>query len=103
MANNIISKKMDIITYVRNMLLFDLFNKIILDDSKKIIMNFLCRPVISLKNNQKNESDEFYRNYRERDFKKYIKEIQDLEQKPNKDDKENKLLSISKEHLKVFI
>ena len=103
MANNIIFKKMDIITYIRNMLLFDLFNKIILDDSKKIIMNFLSRPVISLKNNQKNESDEFYRNYRERDFKKYIKEIQDLEKKPNKDDKENKLLSISKEHLKVFI
>ena len=63
-ANNILFKKMDINTYVRNMILFDMLNQLILDDSKKTIINFLCRPVISLDNNNKNEFNEFYRNYK---------------------------------------
>ena len=37
-ANNIIFKKMDIITYVRTMILFDLLNQIILNDSKKLLL-----------------------------------------------------------------
>ena len=104
-ASNILFKKMDIITYVRNMILFDLLNKIILDNNKKTIMNFLCRPVISINNdnNQKNEFDEFYRKYRERDFKKFSIEIQNLSKKQNKNKKENKLFSCSNTHLKVFV
>ena len=102
-ANNILFKKMDIITYVRNMILFDLLNRIILDDSKKTIMNFICRPVISINdNNQKNEFDLFYRKYRERDFKKFYQEIQNLSKKQNKEEKDNKLVSYSNAHLKIF-
>ena len=101
-AKNILFKKMDINTYVRNMILFDLLNQIILDDSKKAIINFLCRPVISLNNVQKNEFNEFYRNYKEKDFKKFAEEIQDLSHKKNKDDKEIKLISASNEHLRNF-
>jgi hypothetical protein len=103
MANNIIFKKMDIITYVRNMILFDLLNQIILDESKKTIINFLCRPIISLNTKQKNEFEEFYKNYRERDFKKFFQEIQDLSQKEDKDEKANKLISVSNEHLQKFV
>ena len=102
-ANNILFKKMDINTYVRNMILFDMLNQLILDDSKKTIINFLCRPVISLDNNNKNEFNEFYRNYKERDFRKFYQEIQDLSQKQNKDDKDNKLISVSNEHLRLFV
>ena len=102
-ANNIIFKKMDIITYVRTMILFDLLNQIILNDSKKTIINFLCRPVISLDNDIKKEFNEFYKNYKERDFKKYYQEIQNLSQKQNKDDKDIKYLSVSNEHLQAFI
>ena len=102
-ANNILFKKMDIITYVRNMILFDLLNRIILDDSKKTIMNFICRPVISINdNNKKNEFDLFYRKYRERDFKKFYQEIQNLSKKQNKEEKDNKLVSYSNAHLKIF-
>ena len=94
---------MDIITYVRNMILFDLLNRIILDESKKTIMNFICRPVISINdNNQKNEFDLFYRKYRERDFKKFYQEIQNLSKKQNKEEKDNKLVSYSNAHLKIF-
>ena len=103
MANNILSKKLDIITYVRNMILFDLLNQIILDDNKKTIINFLCRPVISLNNEQKIELDEFYKKYKETDFKKFSIKIQDLAQKQGKDEKENKLISVSNAHLKVLV
>jgi hypothetical protein len=103
MANNIIFKKMDVITYVRNMILFDLLNQLILDDSKKTIVNFLCRPIISLNTKQKNEFEEFYKNYREKDFKKFYQEIQDLSQIENKDEKANKLISVSNEHLQKFV
>ena len=102
-ANNIIFKKVDIITYVRNMILFDIMNQIILDEGKKTIINFLGRPVISLNTKQKNEFDEFYKNYREKDFKKFAQEIQDLSQKQNKTYDENKLISVSNEHLQVFV
>ena len=101
-ANNIIFKKVDIITYVRNMILFDIMNQIILDEGKKTIINFLGRPVISLNTKQKNV-DEFYKNYREKDFKKFAQEIQDLSQKQNKTYDENKLISVSNEHLQVFV
>ena len=103
MANNIIFKKMDVITYVRNMILFDLLNQLILDDSKKTIVNFLCRPIISLNTKQKNPFEEFYKNYREKDFKKFYQEIQDLSQIENKDEKANKLISVSNEHLQKFV
>ena len=102
-ANNIIFKKVDIITYVRNMILFDIMNQIILDEGKKTIINFLGRPVISLNTKQKNEFDEFYKNYREKDFKKFAQEIQDLSQKQNKTYDENKLISVSNKHLQVFV
>ena len=94
---------MDVITYVRNMILFDLLNQLILDDSKKTIVNFLCRPIISLNTKQKNEFEEFYKNYREKDFKKFYQEIQDLSQIENKDEKANKLISVSNEHLQKFV
>ena len=103
MANNIIFKKMDVITYVRNMILFDLLNQLILDDSKKTIVNFLCRPIISLNTKQKNPFEEFYKNYREKDFKKFYQEIQDLSQIENKDEKANKLISVSNVHLQKFV
>ena len=103
MANNILSKKMDIITYVRNMILFDLVNQITLDDNKKTIMNFLCRPVISSNNEPKSELEQFYKKYKERDFKKFSINIQDLAQKQDKDEKENKLISVSNTHLKLLV
>ena len=99
---NIMFKKLDIITYVRNMILFDITNQINLDNSEKTIMNFLCRPIVSLDKNSKYEFEEFYRNYREKDFKKFTDEIQEMAHKTMKDKNENKLMEISNEHLKIF-
>ena len=85
------------------MILFDIINRTIVDDNKKEIINFLCRPIISVNGNEKQEFHKFYRKYKERDFEKFINNLEDLLNKPEKSHKENKLISISNEHLKAFV
>ena len=102
-ANNILFKKMDVITYVRNMILLDINNQLTLDPSRKTIMNFVCRPVISVSKNNKNEFDEFYKTYKEKDFKKFSDEIQELAQKNNKSGKDTKLVAVTNDHMRDFI
>ena len=102
-ANKIINKKLDIITYIRNMFIFDIMNRTILDDDKKNILNFLCRPTISVNESQKNEFEEFYKIYGDKDFDKFTKNIEELIRKPHKHNKEKRLISYSKEHLKEFL
>ena len=102
-ANNILFKKMDVITYVRNMILLDINNQLTLDPSRKTIMNFVCRPVISISKNNKNDFDEFYKTYKEKDFKKFSDEIQEMAQKNNKSGKDTKLVAVTNDHLRDFI
>ena len=102
-ANKLLNNKLDIITYVRNMILFDIITKTILDDDRNNIINLLCRPVISLKNNQKKEFNKFYNNYKEQDFNKFANDINELLKKPKKEGRENKLISLVKVELKKFL
>ena len=102
-ANNMLYKKMDIINYTRNMIILDIINQTILDDNKKKIINFLCRPVINVNQKVKYKTEDFYNNYKEKDFNKYYDCIQDLVQKPQKEDKEMRLISVSNEHLREFV
>ena len=102
-ANNILFKKMDIISYVRNMIIFDINNQLTLDNSRRTVMNFICRPVISVKKNSQYQFDEFYRNYKEKDFKKFSEEIQEMAQKPTKNGRENKLVDVTNEHMRDFV
>ena len=97
-ANEIIN-----ITYVRNMILFDIMNQTIIDNERNDIINFLCRPIISSHQNQTEEFGHFYKSYKKEDFEKFKNNIKELMKKPEKEDKENKLISISKKRLKAFI
>ena len=101
-AEQILCQKLDINTYIRNMILFDIMNQIILNDDKKDIVNFLCRPLISTAKNDKNEFEEFYYHYKEKDFDKFIKNIKELYAKSQKMNSENKLIFISEEYLRKF-
>ena len=101
-AEQILCQKLDINTYIRNMILFDIMNQIILNDDKKDIVNFLCRPLISTAKNDKNELEEFYYHYKEKDFDKFIKNIKELHAKSQKMNSENKLIFISEEYLRKF-
>ena len=102
-ANNIIFKKLDIIAYTRNMILFDIINQLLIDTNQKTVINFLSRPIISINKGAKNEFSEFYKNYREKDFKKFYEEILEISQKNNKENMDSKLLNLSVEHLKDLV
>jgi len=102
-TNDVLFKKLDIATYVRNMILFDLINQIIINDNKKQIINFLCRPIVSIDKKEKDKFDEFYRNYKEKDFNKFSEQIIELVHNPQKNEKQTKLISLSHNHLRSFI
>ena len=102
-AINILYSKLNIILYVRNMILFDIINRTILDGSKKHIINFLSRPVLSMNKNTFEEKDIFYEGYKEEDFDKFYDGFLELVKKPNKKNKEKQLALLSKGHLKELI
>ena len=94
---------MDINSYVRNMILFNIMNQTMIDERQKVILNFLSRPLISIDQKNRNAFDEFYKNYKEKDFNRYYDQIQELAQKQKKEEREEKLISISNERLKAFV
>ena len=102
-AEDILNKKMDIILYVRNVFLFEILNKTILDNNKKTIINFLCRPIIANDKNNDNEFEEFYKNYKEKDFNQLYKQLSAFVQNTSKEKSEDKLIALLDEHLKDLI
>ena len=54
-ARIMINDKLDVVFYIRNMILFELINKIYLEN--KTILNFLSRPIIYLKDPQEQEKE----------------------------------------------
>jgi hypothetical protein len=74
-----------------------------LPENKATILNFLSRPVISLKKEPVYPKLEFYQNYRRNDFEKYSDTISELVEKPKKENEEKKLISLSNKQLKTLI
>ena len=80
-SRNMIDDKLDIVLYIKNMILFEMINKIYLDN--KSIINFLSRPIIylnednedNLKNPDVNSSLESYDEYKRINDKKLGKNI----------------------------
>ena len=99
-ANSILFSKLDIVLYVRNMILFDIMNKTVLGTGIKDVINFLSRPIISLKGKEKNELQIFYNKYKPSDFDKFYNEIGELAQKSDKRNEEKLLISLTNQHLK---
>ena len=85
------------------MILFDIINEILLDNKKKDIINFLCRPVISANKSSTNEYYDFYKLYGEKDFDKFMYKVEGLVKKKDKDIIEKKLIELSNEQLKEFV
>ena len=56
-AENIINEKLDVIYYIRNMILFELINKIYLENDE--IINFLSRPIIYYSSSDKKSEFSF--------------------------------------------
>ena len=102
-ANDIIFKKLDLVLYVRNMILLDIMNEFMLDDNKKNIVNLLCRPVISLNKDEKYKTLQFYKNYKKSDFDRLYDSVNEILQKQKKGMDEKKLISFSNEELKDLL
>ena len=100
-ATEFLYNKLDIILYVRNMVLFDIINETLLGEEKKNIINFLSRPLLSL--DKKENKNIFYQNYYETDFDKFYDGYQELAHKTYKQHKEERLLSYSNQKLKELI
>jgi hypothetical protein len=102
-AKKILFKKLDVIKYIKNMILFERINQTNINDNEKILMNFFSRPIISVyTKEEKNEFEQFYENYEDKDFDNYYEQIIELANKSKKEEKDIKLLSISNEHLNAF-
>ena len=100
-AMTLLDSKLDITLYVRNMMLIDIMNKILLDPETRDIINFLTRPIISLKRDaEEKELSLFYHKYNEADFENFYKEVIQLSNKEIKQKEDIRLLSICNSHLK---
>ena len=96
----LLNSKLDITLYVRNMMIIDIINEILLDPETRDIVNFLARPIISLKRDEENELSLFYHKYKEANFEKFYKEVIQLSNKVVKNKEDIRLISICNKHLK---
>ena len=104
-ANNILYKKLDIVLFIRNMILLDIINEILINtnNSTKGIIKFLSRPIISINKKEESYVDDFYKQYNEVDFDNFYKETSKLALKSKRIEMEKKLISLSNNQLKNFI
>ena len=104
-ANNILYNKLDIVLFMRNMILLDIMSKLLVDtsDNKNGIIKFLSKPVISVAKKEQKELDELSITYDETDFDNFYYEISELVQKAEKRETEKKLLSLSNQQLKELV
>ena len=104
-ANIILYNKLDIVLFVRNMILLDLMNDTLLNynNNRKDIIKFLSRPIISINKNEENELNDFYKQYNENDFDNFYHETSELVLKSKGLEMEKKLITLSNYQLKELI
>ena len=102
-ANNIIFKKLDLVLYVRNMILLDLLYNFMLSQNKKNILNFLSRPVISLNKNEEYQESEFYKDYKGKDFEQFCESVFGTVDNPKLENDEKRLIVFSNKQLKEIL
>ena len=88
----ILNKSLDIVLYLRNILLFDNINEILLNSNNKDIINFLYRPILTINKMEEKEINELNEEYREIYFDKFYDKLSELVKKQNLSNKEKKLI-----------
>ena len=102
-ATELLYNKLDIVTYIRNMILLDVINQTLLGDDKKDIINFISRPLLSIFKDEKYNNSQFYQHYNENDFNKFYNDISELMQKSEKKEIEKNLIFLVNKNLKEFL
>ena len=101
-ANDLLNKKLDVALYVKNVLLFEIMQRTLVDDKRNGIINFISRPIISTKSEDK-ELSEFYKDYSNSDFERFHFEINELIQNPRLEKNEINLLSLCNKNLREIV
>jgi hypothetical protein len=99
-ANEVLSTKIDIILFIRNMFIFDIMKQRMLNHHVNEIVKFISRPVVSLYKKEEFNYKEIYRKYCEKDFNQLYNKTSELVQKSKKIKKEVKLISLTNQKLK---
>ncbi len=103
-ANNILYNKLDIVLFMRNMILLDIMSKLLVNNNNKNgIIKFLSRPIVSEDKIEESELNESTKSYAETDFDNFYYEIWELVQKAEKKETEKQLLSLSNRQLKELV
>ena len=96
---DILYKELDIALHVRNMILLDIMNRIILEDHKRDISKFISRPILSLYNDDEKYFNDLNINFCDQDFNNFHDNASEIIQRPQKTKIETKLVSIFYEKL----
>ena len=96
---DILYKELDIALHVRNMILLDIMNRIILEDHKRDISKFISRPILSLYNDDEKYFNDLNINFCDQDFNNFYDNASEIIQRPQKTKIETKLVSIFYEKL----
>ena len=94
---------MDIAVFIRNIFLFDVMMQIFFDANKRYVLNFLSRPIISSKEINENDLDDFYKSYDETEFVKSTLGIYKLLKIQNKKNSEQRLIGFYSKQLKDIL
>jgi len=99
-ANEILNEKIDIVLFIRNLIVFEIMKQRMLNHNVNEIVKFVSRPVISLYKKEEFNYKEIYKKYCEKDFNNLYNEASELVRKPKRISKEIKLISLTNQRLK---
>ena len=97
--NNILCNNLDIVFYIKNMLLIEVMNDVLLNSSNKDVFNFLYRPILSWNKKEEKECIKSYENYKDIDFDKFYEKLSQLIQKPDITQKEKQIIFLTQQKL----
>ena len=100
-AEDIINAKLDIIYYLKNILLLDIIKKISMDD-KKEMLNFLCMPFISSDREENMSYYHYHKNFSDEDLESLSVEIEHIDGKEQIKEEKKKLISLINHRLKRY-
>ena len=96
---NVLNKNLDVVNYIRNMLLFENMNEHLLNSNLKDIINFLYRPILSKNKIEEKELNELNQDYKEVYFNKFCDKICELVQKKDLTQKEKQIILLTQQKL----
>ena len=93
-AEDIINTKLDIVYYLKSILLLDIIKKTSMDD-KKEMLNFLCMPFVSSNMEDNMIYYDYHKNFSDADFKSLEKEINEFVKKKHSDHEKELIVLIN--------